>query len=259
MSTEINEVEENNEFKQLAKAKTLGNKVKNFLMRIPEVAYAGLALGFLQGLGVDHSCSFLPLMSTHSKSNILLGSLWGFSHSFGVLLVLAVLFSLKRLTPFVYPFAVADLLYSALLISIGSYTLYKLFRPPISDHSDHDHDESLSILEKQPVEKLEDEPISRKRLVVASSAGFFHGISGCGCALAAVPLLAVSAGSTLAFYAASLVLGAVLSSASAAAVLSFAVRTPESLRLVNALGGLLALGVGLFFALHSRQHRSELL
>jgi hypothetical protein len=237
-------------------------------MMVPEVALTGLTLGLLQGLGVDHTCSFFPIMTTSFKKNIILGSTWGIAHSFGVLLVLSAIFFLKRLTPFVYPFAVADLLYACVLIVIGSFSLWKFhFRSSCHAHDHHVHHEDdleadeitrLSLLHNKNLPDA-GEISDRQQITIAASAGFFHGISGCGCVVAAVPLLAVSAGSTMAFYASSLVIGAVVSSAALAAAFSVIVQSPENLRTVNAAGGALAVGVGVFFAIHSRQHRGEVL
>ena len=237
-------------------------------MRVPEVAFAGLTLGLLQGLSVEHTCSFLPLMSSNVSQNILLGSVWAITHSVGVLIVLSFLFTLKRFTPFVYPFAIADTLYAVTLVAIGAFTLWTVFARPkcasCHNHKEEEEDEAeiaaLSLLERQPPSP-EELTASKKTAAVsvAASAGFLHGLSGCGCTFAAVPLLAVSATSTLLFYAASLVVGTLVASVAVATAASTLVKTPDSLKVANAVGGALAVGAGLFFAVHSRHHRGEVL
>ena len=157
-------------------------------------------------MGPDHLAAVMPFAVESKKGAWKIGMSWGFGHVTGMMLIGLLFFYFKELIPVEVISTHSEQLVGAVLIGIGGWFLYVLFKKDKHQHL-HFHNEENPIIHthvhSHSITKQHTNP-HRPGLKHSTTSTFFigvlHGLAGIAHFLLFLPVLAFSRQSDVALY-----------------------------------------------------------
>ena len=149
--------------------------------------------------GPDHLAAVTPLAIDSRKKSWLIGLSWGVGHTTGVLLIGLLFFLFKEFLPVVSISKHSDTLIGFLLICIGSWAIFRTFRPHSHRNRPHAHFHTKPFLyvhkHRHTHSAFSDHEHShpetvRQKELTAFIIGAIHGFAGFSHLFALLPSLA---------------------------------------------------------------------
>ena len=135
--------------------------------------------------GPDHLAAVVPFAIESKKKAWKIGLFWGIGHLLGMLLIGVLFLLFKELIPVEKISAYSEQLVGIVLIFIGIWSFYKLFKKEIKHKHLHIHTENSPIIHKHEHDHahehthqhVHEKPIKQGNLA-SLSVGFLHGLAG---------------------------------------------------------------------------------
>jgi ABC-type nickel/cobalt efflux system permease component RcnA len=229
-----------------------------------------LITGFLAGFahvltGPDHLAAVTPFSLNLRKKAWLIGLTWGTGHTLGAILIGLVFVAFKEIFPLELVSKYSDTLVGVLLIGIGSWAIWKVFRPvPPGSHSHphihanseayihiHRHDHGVNHQHLHLHEKTR-----RQNILTAFLIGILHGFAGFSHLVAVLPSLVLPGTREPVLYLSSFGAGTIITMVGFTMLLGLLAHRMEQkqqiqfLKRASLAGGILALLVGLLWLVH---------
>jgi ABC-type nickel/cobalt efflux system permease component RcnA len=212
--------------------------------------------------GPDHLAAVTPLAIDSRKHAWKIGISWGIGHTLGMLALGGLFLLFKELIPVDKLSAHSEILVGLLLIAIGTWAIFKVFRKkgPSSHAHPHVHTRpffyihihSHSHTESQQHEHEHSTSYIQKAYT-AVFVGIIHGLAGFSHLLAVLPTLLLPTKTDAVFYLTGFAAGTIFTMAMFALVLGFIAQKSSErnklrfLRGFSLTGGILAILVGIFW------------
>jgi ABC-type nickel/cobalt efflux system permease component RcnA len=212
--------------------------------------------------GPDHLAAVTPFAIERKRKAWKIGAIWGLAHLTGMLLIGLLFLLFRELIPVEAISAYSEQLVGLVLVIVGFWALYTVFRKnPVHTHT-HIHDNGSPYMHRHPhshegsgSHQHRHSQAPKKHGVAAFSIGFLHGLAGVAHFLLFLPvlgfdsqaeatsyILGFGAGTVLAMTIFTLVLGQV-------AELAKNWHNPLFFRGIRVAGGLFAIVIGVYWML----------
>ncbi len=212
--------------------------------------------------GPDHLAAVTPFAIERKRKAWKIGTIWGLAHLTGMLLIGLLFMGFRELIPVEAISAYSEQLVGLVLVVVGFWALYTVFRKKTEHTHTHIHENGTPYLHKHPHTHESDgshEHVHaqrpKKHGAAAFSIGFLHGLAGIAHFLLFLPVLGFDsqgealsyifgfgAGTVLAMTIFTLVLGQV-------AELAKNWHNPIFFRGIRVAGGLFAVVIGVYWML----------
>ncbi len=160
--------------------------------------------------GPDHLAAVGPLAFTTKLRSWLVGMAWGFGHVLGMLLIGILFFFFRELIPVEVISKNSDRIVGIMLICIGIWAFYRLYRQKRKAHHEHFHihtaDNGQAFIHShehyhsKPFETHVHPNFEKQTVRTALGIGTIHGLAGVSHIIALLPTLAFATKTNSAFY-----------------------------------------------------------
>jgi ABC-type nickel/cobalt efflux system permease component RcnA len=160
--------------------------------------------------GPDHLAAVGPLAFNTKIRSWLIGMSWGFGHIFGMLLIGILFFFFKDLIPVEFISTNSDRIVGIMLIVIGIWAFYRLYRQKTKEKHEHYHIHSTpegdTVIHShphkhnKPLEPHSHKQIEKQTVKTALGIGTIHGLAGVSHIIALLPTLAFASKTGSIFY-----------------------------------------------------------
>ena len=225
--------------------------------------FAGILASMLHVIsGPDHLAAVTPLVIESEKKAWKVGLFWGLGHLVGMLLIGVLFLIFKDDLPFEKISDYNEQLVGFLLIGIGIWAFYRIFKP--KKHHTHPH----IHLQKEPFVHIHDhEPtisghqqahtkVKKQKHFSSFGIGLIHGFAGIAHFLLLLPVLGFENTSSSVQYIVGFGIGTVLAMTAYAFVLGHLSKFPKKeqqpalFKGIRLAGGLFALIIGVYWTLN---------
>lgn len=225
--------------------------------------FAGLMAAVLHVIsGPDHLAAVTPFALESKRSAWRIGMTWGVAHLIGMLLIGLLFMLFRQLIPVAAISAYSEQLVGAVLVAVGVWALYTVFRKNGTHSHLHLHQEGEPFLHKHPhvhsgpgSHGHQHRSIPQNRGLATFSIGFLHGLAGIAHFLLFLPVLGFETRAESAAYVSGFGLGTVLAMTVFTLVLGHLSdlaknwHNPLFFKGVRVAGGLFALLIGVYWLL----------
>ncbi len=225
--------------------------------------FAGLMAAVLHVIsGPDHLAAVTPFALESKRSAWRIGMTWGVAHLTGMLLIGLLFMLFRQLIPVEAISAYSEQLVGVVLIAVGAWALYAVFRKSSKHSHLHLHQEEAPFMHKHP--HTHTEPvlhghkhgtIPQHRGLATFSIGFLHGLAGIAHFILFLPVLGFETRTESVAYIVGFGLGTVLAMTVFTLVLGRLSdlaknwHNPLFFKGVRVAGGLFALLIGVYWLL----------
>ncbi len=160
--------------------------------------------------GPDHLAAVGPLAFNTKTRSWIIGMSWGFGHIFGMLLIGVLFFFFKDLIPVDFISTNSDRIVGIMLIIIGVWAFYRLYRNKTKDKHEHYHIHSTpdgdalvhshQHSHTKPFERHSHKQLEKQTAKTALGIGTIHGLAGVSHIIALLPTLAFASKTGSFFY-----------------------------------------------------------
>jgi len=217
--------------------------------------------------GPDHLAAVTPLAIESKKKSWGVGLFWGFGHIAGMLLIGMLFLVFKEFIPIEAISHYSEQIVGLVLVGIGAWAIYKVFNTKIPQHK-HPHYHP----EPEPHVHIHAHPhqndhvhgpenghthshrkVIRQNNMAALGVGTLHGFAGVSHLVLLLPTLALPSPSDSILYLSGFAIGTLAAMITYAATLGYIgqrsskVANPRIFRTVRFIGGLIAIGIGIFW------------
>ena len=217
--------------------------------------------------GPDHLAAVTPLAIENKKRSWGVGLFWGLGHIVGMLLIGLLFLAFKEFIPIEAISHYSEQIVGVILVGIGIWAIYKVINPSIPRHKhphyhndpephvhihahphDHEHDHG-------PEHTHSHKKVIRQNNIAALGVGTIHGFAGVSHLILLIPTLALPSITESVLYLTGFAIGTLFAMITYAAVIGFigqqssAMKSPRAFQVVRIVGGLLAIGIGVFWFL----------
>ena len=217
--------------------------------------------------GPDHLAAVTPLAIDSRKKSWMVGMLWGFGHTLGMLAIGALFILFRSALPFDLISRHSETVIGLLLIGVGSWAILRIYRQHAHGIAAHPHVHTKPFFfahihrhdhHDTPMHEHEHHgAISvRQNAFAALSIGVVHGFAGFSHLFALLPSLALPSVLESVIYVVAFAMGTILTMILFSSILGFfAFRLDEHdqkhfLKWFTLLGGVLAIAVGILWIIH---------
>ncbi|MBT8314929.1 MAG: sulfite exporter TauE/SafE family protein [Maribacter sp.] len=210
--------------------------------------------------GPDHLAAVVPFAIESKKKAWKIGLFWGIGHLVGMLLIGFLFVLFKELIPIEHISDYSEQIVGFVLIGIGIWAFYKIFKKEKNHKHLHVHSENAVIIHSHKHEHVDekshhhvhDENIKQSNFA-SFSIGFLHGLAGIAHFLLFLPVLGFDKQSDAVLYVLGIGLGIILAKTIFAFVIgqisSFAKNEHNELffKGIRFSGGLFAIVIGIYW------------
>ncbi len=217
--------------------------------------------------GPDHLAAVTPLAIENKKRSWSVGLFWGLGHIAGMLLIGMLFLLFKEFIPIEAISRYSEQIVGIVLIGIGVWAIIKVFYKRIPKHKHphyhnepephvhihaHPHDHSHPH-DPEDGHTHSHNKVIRQNNLAALGVGTLHGFAGVSHLVLLIPTLALPTMTDSVLYLSGFAIGTLAAMITYAAVLGFigqrsaAVKNPRIFQLVRLIGGLTAIGIGIFW------------
>ena len=205
--------------------------------------------------GPDHLAAVTPLAISSQRKGWKIGLVWGIGHLLGMLLIGVLFLAFKEIIPIDAISAYSEQLVAIVLILVGLWAFYRIFKEKKSHYHPHTHSDGNTHIHTYTSSA---EPHSHKKrikqnIVSSLGIGFLHGLAGVAHFILLLPVLAFETkiegiqyiigfaiGTVVAMTAYALILGNIASYSKKA-------NDPLFFKGIRFAGGLFALTIGVYW------------
>lgn len=211
--------------------------------------------------GPDHLAAVTPLAIESKKRSWGVGLFWGLGHILGMLLIGVLFLLFKEFIPIEAISHYSEQIVGIVLIGIGIWALIKVFNSRIPKHK-HPHYHN----EPEPHVHIHAHPhnseqahthvhtrVIRQNNIAALGVGTLHGFAGVSHLVLLLPTLALPSTFDSVVYLSGFAIGTLVAMISYAAVLGYigqrsaGAHNPRIFKTVRLIGGIIAIGIGIFW------------
>jgi len=221
--------------------------------------------------GPDHLAAVTPLAIESKKKSWGVGLFWGLGHIAGMLLIGLLFLLFKEFLPIEAISHYSEQIVGLVLVGIGAWAIFKVFHKRIPKHKHphyHNEPEPHVHIHAHPHEHTHDHPhgskhdkthshshkkVIRQNNVAALGVGTLHGFAGVSHLVLLLPTLALPSMTESVLYLTGFAVGTLIAMISYAAILGYIgqrsakVRDPRVFQIVRFIGGIIAIGIGVFW------------
>lgn len=180
--------------------------------------FAGLIAAVLHVIiGPDHLAAVIPFAIESKKKAWKIGLFWGIGHIFGMLFIGILFIFFKELIPIERISAYSEQLVGFVLIGIGIWAFYKIFKNDKNHKHLHIHSENSPMIHKHKHEHThershhhEHSKDLKQNHFTSFSIGMLHGLAGIAHFLLFLPVIGFDARSDSILYITGFIMGIVL-------------------------------------------------
>lgn len=212
--------------------------------------------------GPDHLAAVTPLVFESKKRAWKIGLSWGLGHLSGMLSI-GVLFSIfNKLIPIELISDYSEQLVGVVLVAIGLWAFYKIFKKEKHHEHPHIHVEKEVFIHQhehqhgpQHIQDHEHKHQEKQRHIASFSVGFLHGLAGVAHFILFIPILGFESNYDKSFYLIGFAVGTVLAMTLYAFVLntvsaiSKKEHNPVFFKGIRLAGAMFAVVIGLYWIL----------
>lgn len=166
-------------------------------MQISFPLFAGLIASILHVImGPDHLAAVIPFAIESKRKAWKIGLFWGIGHIFGMALIGFLFVVFKSMIPLEKISGYSEQLVGLVLIMIGIWAFYKIFKNEPQHKHLHIHSENNPMIHKHPHEHEHNsthEHLHKKKdkqgLMASFSIGILHGLAGIAHFILFIPIL----------------------------------------------------------------------
>jgi ABC-type nickel/cobalt efflux system permease component RcnA len=218
--------------------------------------------------GPDHLAAVTPLAIESKKKSWSVGLFWGLGHIAGMLLIGMLFLLFKEFIPIEAISHYSEQIVGLVLIGIGAWAIFKVFYKRIPKHKHphyHTTPEPHIHIHAHPHEEHTHGPenththshkkVIRQNNIAALGVGTIHGFAGVSHLVLLLPTLALPSMADSILYLSGFAVGTLVAMISYAAILGYIgqrstkVRNPKAFQVVRFIGGVIAIGIGVFWFL----------
>lgn len=221
---------------------------------------AGIIASMLHVIsGPDHLAAVMPFAIESKKKAWKIGLFWGFGHILGMLSIGVLFLIFKELIPVEKISEHSEQLVGLVLIGIGGWTFYRIFKKEKKHKHLHIHSNSSQVIHKhahnhehENVHQHKHNNIKQSNLA-SSSVGFLHGLAGIAHFLLFLPVLSFESQLDSIKYIVGFIIGTLLAMTSFAFVIgniaAFAKQDHNEVffKGIRLAGGLFAFVIGVYW------------
>jgi ABC-type nickel/cobalt efflux system permease component RcnA len=217
--------------------------------------------------GPDHLAAVTPLAIESKKKSWSVGLFWGLGHILGMLIIGILFMLFKEFIPVETISHYSEQIVGLILVGIGIWAIYKAFNSRISKHihphfhskpEAHVHIHAHPHTHEQvhgPEHRHTHNKVIRQNNLAALGVGTMHGFAGVSHLILLIPTLALPSTFDSVMYLSGFAIGTLAAMILYALVMglvgqrSSAMKSPGAFKAVRLAGGLLAIGIGVFWFL----------
>jgi len=219
--------------------------------------------------GPDHLAAVTPLAIESKKKSWAVGLFWGLGHIVGMLLIGILFLVFKEYIPIELISHYSEQIVGLILVGIGLWAIYKVFNKRISRHQHpHYHEQPTPHvhIHSHPHEHVHDHELGpehahghkkviRQNNIAALGVGTIHGFAGVSHLILLIPTLALPSMADSIMYLSGFAIGTLAAMVLYAVIMGYlgqrssAMKSPRAFTIVRVVGGLLAIGIGIFWFL----------
>ncbi len=211
--------------------------------------------------GPDHLAAITPLAIESKNKSWTVGFAWGIGHTLGMLIIGILFILFKEYINVELVSSYGEQVVGFLLIIIGLWSIYKVYSKHGSKkHAHihpHSHKEEVHVHEhihsENETHVHKHKNPNKQNVITALSIGVVHGVAGVSHLIAILPTLALPSTADSVLYLSGFGIGTIVAMIVFAVVLGFiAIKSDVSnnkniFKILRIIGGLLAIGIGVFW------------
>jgi ABC-type nickel/cobalt efflux system permease component RcnA len=213
--------------------------------------------------GPDHLAAVTPLAIESRRRSWSVGLFWGAGHVAGMLLIGGLFILFREFIPIEAISAYSEQIVGIVLVGIGVWAILKAVRNKVPSHK-HPHYHA----EPKPHVHIHSHPheheyehghthpkVVRQNNITALGVGTLHGFAGVSHLVLMLPTLALPSVTESVLYLTGFAAGTIAAMVLYAAILGFvgqrssSMKSPKAFLIVRLIGGIVAIGVGVFWFL----------
>ncbi len=219
--------------------------------------------------GPDHLAAVTPLAIENKKRSWRVGLFWGLGHILGMLLIGVLFMLFKEFIPIEAISEYSEQIVGIVLVGIGVWAIFKVWHKKVSSHKHphyheepephvhihaHPHEEGHTHQE-QKVHTHKHSKVVRQNNIAALGVGTLHGFAGVSHLILLLPTLALPSTLDSVMYLSGFAIGTLVAMIAYAGILGYIgqrsskARDPKVFTIVRIIGGLIAIGIGVFWFL----------
>jgi len=142
--------------------------------------------------GPDHLAAVTPLAISSQRKGWKIGLVWGIGHLLGMLLIGFLFLVFKEIIPIDAISAYSEQLVAIVLIAVGLWAFYGIFKEKKKHHHPHTHSDGHTHIHTytSSVESHSHKKKIRQNILSSLGIGFLHGLAGVAHFLLLLPVLA---------------------------------------------------------------------
>lgn len=219
--------------------------------------------------GPDHLAAVTPLAIENKKRSWRVGLFWGLGHILGMLLIGLLFMLFKEFIPVEAISEYSEQIVGIVLVGIGVWTIFKVWHKKVSSHKHpHYHEEPEPHVhihahphekghtqQEQKVHTHKHSKVVRQNNIAALGVGTLHGFAGVSHLILLLPTLALPSTFDSVMYLSGFAVGTLVAMIAYAGILGYIgqrsakARDPKVFIAVRIIGGLIAIGIGVFWFL----------
>lgn len=217
--------------------------------------------------GPDHLAAVTPLAIENKNKSWSVGLFWGLGHILGMLLIGILFILFKEFIPVDTISHYSEQIVGVILVGIGVWAIYKAYHAGTSRHKHpHFHSEPEAHVhihahphtheyDHGPEHSHAHNKVIRQNNVAALGVGTIHGFAGVSHLILLLPTLALPSIFDSVMYLTGFAIGTLAAMITYALIMGFigqrssAMKGPGAFKTVRLAGGILAIGVGIFWFL----------
>lgn len=234
-------------------------------MNILFTFYAGLIASILHVLtGPDHLAAVMPFAIESKKKAWKIGLFWGIGHLIGMVAIGVLFLLFREFIPIEKISSYSEQFVGFVLIYIGIWIFYKIFKKDKNHKHLHIHSENSPIIHKHQHEHTHEknhhhthEKEIKQSYFASLSIGFLHGLAGIAHFLLFIPILSFDSQSDSILYIIGFAVGIIIAMTSFAFVIGRVSATARNghnetfFKGMRLIGGLFAIIIGVYWIFSS--------